>query len=147
MSFYEDPATNECPQVTTKYGKHRTDSLDLSKDSCFELLAELHWDLSEEYLPSGVKVHGCKVANRTAHPWGCTSKIQEKKQNSVQRQQLQCSMQEEEKSSFPLQTIADFTSPKAKLRCHEKTLTPKEDNDWLQEFTQDSFLVCRHDHS
>lgn len=147
MSFYEDPARNdECPRATTKYGKHRTHSLDFSKDSSFELLAELHWDLSEGYLPSGVKVPGCKVANHTAHPRGCTSKVHENKQNSVPTQQVQCSIQEEEKSSFALQTIADFSSPKAKLKCHEKTLTPKEDNDisndWLQEFTQGPYWLA-----
>ena len=117
-------------------------------DSSFESLAELHWDLSEENPQSSVQVQDSKVANHTAHPTVCVSKVQEPQQcSAVPTQELQCSAKKgRDNGSSLTATTPDFTSPKAKLRCQEVALTPDEknvsSNDWLQEFTQDCFWLA-----
>lgn len=109
------------------------------------MLAELHWDLSEESSESSVHVQESQTSHReNAH--ACGSEVEKAAQQSsaLPAQETQGSV-EKGKDLECFETTSDFTSPKAKLRCCKSTLAPTGENtssnDWLQEFSQDCFWV------
>ena len=149
ISFSNNQSINDyCPTTDHYELQKTTDALASDQESSFELLAELHWDLSEEEPQPSMYVRDSQT-NHVKVPGGCSksSCVSELQGTTFDKQELQYPVQQDRDSIFTFaKVITDVTSPKAKLRCCESTLGPTEEstssNDWLQEFSQDCFWVA-----
>ena len=144
ISFFDYQSINHnCPTNDHELQKN-TYALASGQESSFELLAELHWDLSEEkpQLRMHVQDFQTNHAPGVCGKSSCVSKVQ----GASYQGTTFVAQQDTDSISTLTKVVTDATSPKAKLRCCGSTLEPTEtstnSNDWLREFSQDCYWVA-----